>query len=94
MNQHKFWIEWGQCEKDGFEDWQSSRRRYDPSPFNIASFFGSNVVLYSKDDLHQTEVEKDLVLFIAKEFVSLSFVKLPFFRRLISSLEFTCQSFH
>jgi hypothetical protein len=43
-----------------------------------------NVILYSMDDLHQTQVEEDLVLFIAKEFVSSSFVKLPFFRRLVS----------
>jgi hypothetical protein len=35
---------------------------------NIASFFG-NIVFYSKDDLYQTQVEEDLVLFIAKEFV-------------------------
>jgi hypothetical protein len=68
---------------DGFEDWQSSRRRYGPSPFNIASFFG-NIVLYSKDDLHKKQVEEDLVLFIAKEFVSLYFVKLPFLKRLVS----------
>jgi hypothetical protein len=54
-----------------------------PFPIYITSFF-SNIVFYSKDDFHQTQVEEDLVIFIAKEFVSLSFVKLAFFKRLIS----------
>jgi len=54
-----------------------------PFPIYIASFFG-DVVFYSKDDFHQTQVEEDLVIFIAKEFVSLSFIKLPFLKRLVS----------
>jgi hypothetical protein len=38
---------------------------------------------YSKIDPHQIQFEKNLVLFIAKELVPLSFVEAPFFRRLI-----------
>ncbi len=94
-----FWVKSHQKAKkvlslwQGFEDWQSSRRRYGPSPFNIASFFG-NVVFYLKDDLHQTQVEEDLIIFNGKEFLSLSFVKLPFFRRLVSQVRIHMSSFH
>jgi hypothetical protein len=47
---------------------------------------------YSKNDPHQIQFEQDLVLFIVKEFVPLSFVEAPFLRRLILSLNH-CVSF-
>jgi len=40
-------------------------------------------VAYNKDDHHQKQFEKDFILFIVKELVIPSFVKAPFFRRLI-----------
>jgi hypothetical protein len=47
-------------------------------------------MLYSKNDPHQIQFEKDLVLFIAKELVLLSFVETTFFRRLIFEIESSC----
>jgi len=38
---------------------------------------------YNKNDPNQIQFEEDLVLFIAKELVHLSFVEVPFLRRLI-----------
>jgi hypothetical protein len=82
LNHHKVWIEWGEHEKIALKDQRLAKKRFGPSPSNIVSFFG-NVAPYFKDDPHQKQFEKDLLLFIAKELVPLSFVKSPFFRRLI-----------
>jgi hypothetical protein len=40
-------------------------------------------MFYNKNDPHQIQFEEDLVLFIAKELMFLSFVEAPFLRRLI-----------
>jgi hypothetical protein len=60
----------------------SSKNRFGTTRSTISNFFG-HVTPYSKDDPIQKGFEKDLTLFIAKELMSLSFVKAPFFRRLI-----------
>jgi len=41
-----------------------------------------NTFKHNKDDRNQNLFEEDLALFIAKEFVPLSFVEVPLFRRL------------
>jgi hypothetical protein len=46
-------------------------------------FAFNSVVPYFKDDHHQEQFVKDLVLLIANELVPLFFVELPFFRRLV-----------
>ncbi len=76
------WSEW-QEEKDGLEGprWPS-KKRSNPNPTTISSFFGS-VMPYSRNDLQQKQFEEDLALFIAKELMPLSFVEAPFFRRLV-----------
>jgi hypothetical protein len=51
-------------------------------PNTIFVFFGS-YGLYNKDDPCWKQFENDLVLFIAKELVPLSFVEAPTFRRLV-----------
>jgi hypothetical protein len=43
----------------------------------------NSVIPYFKDDHHQKQFVKDLVLFIANELVPLFFVELPFFQRLV-----------
>jgi hypothetical protein len=53
-----------------------------PTIANIISFLGS-VISYSNNDLQQKQFEEDLALFIVKDLVPLSFVKAPFFQRLI-----------
>jgi hypothetical protein len=77
------WSEWQEQEKDGPKGPnQLSKKRSNPTPTTISSFFGS-VMPYSKNDLQQKQFEEDLALFIAKELVPLSFVDAPFFRRLV-----------
>jgi hypothetical protein len=79
----KIWTEWIKWEKVvGLGDRRSTKKRSGSTPSNIASFFES-IIPYSKNDLHQIQFEEDLVLFIAKELVPLSFVDAPFLRRLI-----------
>jgi hypothetical protein len=51
--------------------------------FNIIFAFFGSFVPYNKNDLHQKQFEKDVVLFITKELVPLSFIEAPCFRRLI-----------
>ncbi len=53
-----------------------------PTPSSIASFFES-IMHCNKNDPHQIQFEKDLVMFIVKELVPLSFIEAPFLRRLI-----------
>jgi len=56
----------------------ASKKRSNPTPTTIFSFFGS-VMFYSKNDLQQKQFEEELALFIAKELAPLSFVEAPFF---------------
>jgi len=51
-------------------------------PNTIFVFFGSYGP-YSKDDLCWKQFENDIVLFIVKELVPLSFVDAPIFKRLV-----------
>ncbi len=77
------WSEWQKQEKDGPErPRRPSKKRSNPTPTTISSFFGS-VMPYSKNDFQQKEFEEDLALFIVKELVPLSFVEAPFFWRLV-----------
>jgi hypothetical protein len=46
-----------------------------PNPWHYFGFLWYINVPYSKDDLHQKQLENDLRLFIAKEFAPLSFVE-------------------
>jgi hypothetical protein len=57
----------------------SHNKRFGPTTLTIFVFFG-NYVLYNKNNLHQKKFKEDLLLLIAKELVSLSFVEAPFFR--------------
>jgi hypothetical protein len=54
-----------------------ARKRSNPTPNIISTFFAS-FIPYNKNGCHQKQFEEDLVLFIAKELVSLSFVKASF----------------
>jgi len=66
----------------GFKDKRLAKQKCVPTPSNIASFFGCTIP-YSKNDPHQIQFEKNLVLFIAKKLIPLSFVESPFLRRLL-----------
>jgi hypothetical protein len=57
------------------------RKALAPPNQTIYSFFGYDVP-YPNNDFHQKEFEEDLTLFITKEIVLLSFVEVPFFRKL------------
>jgi hypothetical protein len=61
---------------------KSTKKGFGSIASNIASFFGSTMP-YNKNDPHQIQFEEDLVLFISKELVPLSFVEAPFLKRLI-----------
>ncbi len=74
------WIEWEKV--GGLGDRRSTKKRSSSTPSNIASSF-KNIMFYNKNDPHQIQFEEDLVLFIAKELMFLSFVEAPFLRRLI-----------
>jgi len=62
-NHQQVWKEWIEQEKDGGEikKRRASKKRCGPTPSTISSFFGS-IVLYNKDDPHQKQFEKDLIL--------------------------------
>ncbi len=60
---------------EGKKNW--ARKRSKPTPITIYTFFGSYIP-YNKIGCHKKQFEEDLVLFIAKEVVPLSFVKAPF----------------
>jgi len=57
----------------------SHNKRFGPATLTIFVFFG-NYVPYDKNNLHQKKFKDDLLLLIAKELESLSFVESPFFR--------------
>ncbi len=54
-----------------------ARRRSNPTPNIISTFFG-HFIPYNKNGHHKKQFEEDLVLFIAKEVVPLSFVRALF----------------
>ncbi len=56
-----------------------ARRRSNPTPNIISTFFG-HFIPYNKNGHHRKQFEEDLVLFIAKEVVPLSFVRALFLR--------------
>jgi len=62
--------------------WQATKQRFSPTPSNITSFFGS-IIPYGKDDPHPKKFEKDLLWFIIKKLMSLSFVESSFLRQLV-----------
>ncbi len=74
----QLWIEWDDQEKADLnpEKWPS-KKRSSSTPSNISNFFVS-AIPYNKDDLNQKQFEENLALFIAKELVPLSFVRLRF----------------
>jgi hypothetical protein len=71
----------GKKERPTCGQWPS-KKKFNPTPSNISNFFG-HVTPYPKDDWIEKELKEDLTLFIAKELISLSFVNVPFFRKLI-----------
>jgi hypothetical protein len=79
----QLWSEWVHLEKDGLNaKKQPSKERFGSTPSNISNFFISTTP-YSKEDSNEKQFEKDLALFIAKELVPLTFVHVPFFKRLM-----------
>jgi len=56
LNERKNKLQW--------EKW--AKKKFNPTPFILSSFFDSSVP-YTKNDFHQEQFEKDLALFIIKE---------------------------
>jgi hypothetical protein len=75
--------EWTKQQKDGLEGERNLTKKKSSLALNIISTFSGIYVPYNKNDHHEKQFEKDLVLCIAKKLVPLLVVEATFFRRLI-----------
>jgi len=66
-------MNWLNERKTNFNEKSELKKKFDPTPFIFSSFFDSSVP-YTKNDFHQKQFEKDLVLFIIKELMPLTFI--------------------
>jgi hypothetical protein len=67
----------------GFEGKINPTKKRSSLTFSIIFAFFDSFVPYNKNDFHQKQFEEDVMLFIAKELVPLSFSEAPCFKRLI-----------